>query len=635
MSSSDRELREAARIFKEQQRQRVTKRLSRRRVLSGSAILAAGGILAACGGSSKNSSSTPSGGGSTAAPSGSATAAGGGGSTAGGEIPAPLASLEYVKKYNWRNLKWGGTPYIGGTLQAAGFPPPDWNLMTTQTLTQFPPYYNGLYYSALHAGLDLDTAAIEPDLVTKAEHSDDYLTWTFTLPQNVYFHDIDPVNGAQMTSADVKFSFERYIDTSLWNLPLSEVDHITAPDPYTVQFTLKTPALKFPDALALPYYQVFNEKHYDNQDKFKTQPIGTGAFILKDSKALQISHAVRNPKYWDTARWLKGYENAKLPFVDNYVSTYYSDIASLEAGLRGQSVDCADLEGQLPSVLEDLLKANPKLQVTTDAEWALTPHRVFLNWQNKYFSDVRVRQALSMALDREQIVQVALGGAGVAASSPVPYDQMGLDGPPALKDMGKYMQFDPKGAKDLLKQAGYENGFNFTAQQASATVPSWMTLVQKFWKDIGVNVKIETTPPLGTTTALQKGTFDAVLSNSEGSVLGYDIDQVMRPMFGVGSAANYAKVNDSELNTIMDKIHSSTDPDEWTSLAKQAFDTFNKNQDVIYVHGFHTWYAAQPWVHTIANTYYTTIANYAASNYRNVWVDDTAPGGRGGKKATA
>lgn len=222
-SPSDRELKEAAKIFREQQKQRVMNRLSRRRVLSGSAILAAGGILAACGGSDKGSSTPSSGGGgstSTAA-AGSATASGGGGgSTAGGSIPDALAKYEYVKKYNWRNLKWGGTPYMGGTLQAAGFPPPDWNLMTTQTLTQFPPYYNGLYYSALHAGLNLDTAAVEPDLVTKAEHSDDYLTWTFTLPSNVYFHDIDPVNGAQMTSADVKFSFERYIDTSLWNLPL-------------------------------------------------------------------------------------------------------------------------------------------------------------------------------------------------------------------------------------------------------------------------------------------------------------------------------------------------------------------------------------------------------------------------------
>jgi ABC-type transport system substrate-binding protein len=629
---SDRELREAAGVFRERQQQRNANRLSRRRVLSGSAILAAGGILAACGGGDDNNSSTPSGGGSTAA-AGSSTA-GSGGSTAGGEIPATLAELKYVKKYNWRNLKWGGTPYMGGTLQAAGYPPPNWDLMTTQTLTQFPPYYNGLYYSALHAGLNLETSCVEADLAQKSEHTPDYLSWTFTLPENVFFHDLAPVNGAQMTSADVKFSFERYIDTSLWNLPLAGVDHIEAPDPKTIKFVLKEPALNFPNILALPYYQVFNQKHFEDKNRWSTQPIGTGAFILKDSKALQISHAQRNPKYWDTARWLKGYENAKLPFVDNYVSTYYADIASLQAGLRGKSVDCADLEGQLPSVLEDLLKANPDLQVTTDAEWALTPHRIFLNWKNPLFADVRVRRALSMALDREQIVQVALGGAGIAASSPVPYDQMGLDGPPALKDMGEFMQFNKDKAKSLLAEAGHSNGFSFTAKQASASVPSWMTLVQKFFKDIGVDMKIETTPPLGTTQALVDKNFDAILSNSEGSILGYDIDQVMRPMFGVGSAANYASVDDKELNPIMDKIHSSTNPDEWTSLAKQAFDVFNKNQDVLYVHGFHTWYAAQPWVHTIANTYYTTIANYAAANYRNVWVDDTAPGGRGGKKVS-
>lgn len=629
---TDRELGEVAGQFAQRQSAIFKARASRRRVLSGAAILAAGGIVAACSSGSKptgsNTTSTNSTGAAAVATSNGKAASG-----LSAQIPAALRAFPYVDKYNWRRLKWGGKPYLGGTLQVAGFPPGNYDLMTTETLTQFPAYMNGLYYSAIHTGLNLDTPAIEADLAQTTEHTPDYTSWTFTLPKNAYFHDLPPVNGAQMTSADVQFSFQRYIDTSLWNVPLSEVDHITAPDPYTITFALKRPVLDFPNILALPYYMVFNPKHYADHQRFAAQVIGTGAYVLTSSKPAQTSTADRNPKYWGTSTWLPGYTKQQLPFADHLNQTYFADTASLDAGLRGQSVDAADLEGALPSRIDDLLKGNPKLQVATDAEWALTPKRIFLSWNNPLFKDVRIRRALSMALDRQNIVKVAFGGAAIAQSSPVPYDQMGLQGPPSLDQMGPYFKYDPSGAKKLLAAAGHPNGFKFTAFMGETTASSWILLVQKYWKAIGVEVQLQAKQPLEESTIILKKNFDAIMSEAEGSILGYDIDRVLRPMFYPGSPQNYANVNDPELTQVMDKIHSSTSPSEVTSLAKQAFDIFNRNVDVIYVAGYHTWYVTQPWIHTIANTYYTTIGNYASESWRNVWIDSTAPSGRGGKPA--
>ncbi len=114
-------------------------------------------------------------------------------------------------------------------------------------------------------------------------------------------------------------------------------------------------------------------------------------------------------------------------------------------------------------------------------------------------------------------------------------------------------------------------------------------------------------------------------------MLGYNLDQSVRVMFHPTSPQNYANVNDPELTPLLDKVHTSTNPDEWTQLAKQCFDVTNKNVPVLYVCGYHTWFVTQPWIHTIANTYYTTIINYGTSNWRNIWIDDSAPGGRGGK----
>ncbi len=647
--STDKELSEAAVRFGEMAARSARLRASRRRVLSGAAVIAAGGIVAACSGSNNNKSAPSSGGanGGASLPVGSPVAPGtaiahgtpvqsGGGAAlqpAGGStsIPASLARYPYVQKYNWRKLDFGGKPYVGGTLQVAGIPPADYNLMTTETLTQFPAYMNGLYNPAIHYGVNLDTGAVEPDLAQKAEATPDFLQWTFTLPQNVFFHDLPPVNGAQMTANDVKFSFERYIDTSLWNLPLADVDHIEAVDNYTVKFVMKKPTLRLPDILALPYYQIFNPTHFADKNRFAQQIIGTGAFILKTSEAFSKSTAVRNPKYWGKSTWLPGYTSQGLPFADNLNQTYFSDPASLDAGLRGQSVDSADLEGSLPSRIDDLLKANPKLKVTTDAEWALTPKRVFLNWKNALFADVRVRQALSMAIDRQTIVQQAFGGAAIAESSPVPYDQMGLDGPPTIDQMGDNFKYNPSGAKQLLAQAGHPNGFSFTALIGATTPSSWETLLQKYWKDIGVNMDIKSVTPTELSATLIKKDFDAILSEAEGSVLGYNLDQSVRVMFHPTSPQNYANVNDPELTPLLDKVHTSTNPDEWTQLAKQCFDVTNKNVPVLYVCGYHTWFVTQPWIHTIANTYYTTILNYGTSNWRNIWIDDSAPGGRGGK----
>jgi peptide/nickel transport system substrate-binding protein len=649
--STDKELQEAAGRFAAQAAQLARARASRRRVMTGAAVLAAGGIAAACSGSSKSTT-----GGTTAqrATSGSPVPSSGGAPSLSGtpvvtratpsgpgagalpayggsaSVPSALARYPLVAKYNWRKLDWGGKPYVGGTLQVAGYPPPDYNLMTTETLTQFPIYMNALFYPPIHYGNNLDTGTVEPDLVQRAEHTPDYMSWTFTLPQNVYFQDLPPVNGAQMTSADVKFSFERYIDTSLWNLPLANVDHIEAPDQYTVKFVMKHPTLRLPDILALPYYQIFNPAHFADKTRFSQQPIGTGAFILKSSEALSKSEAVRNPKYWGKSWWLPNYGTQGLPFVDDFKVTYFSDPASLDAGLRGQSVDAADLGGALPSRIDDLLKANPKLKVTTQAEWAVTPTRVTWNWKNNpVFADVRVRQALSMALDRQNIVNVAFGGAGVVGTSPVPYDQLGLDGPPTLDDLGPNFKYDPAGAKQLLAQAGHPNGFSLTALDPAASPAAWATLVQKYWKDIGVTLNIQTTPSVQVTAALVKKDFDIIMS--AGNVLGFNLEQAVLPLFYPDSPQNWGNVNDPEMTAVLDKLRASTNPDEWVDLAKQVFQVFNRNVDQLYVCGYHTFYATQPWVHTLAVTYYTTVGNYSSANWRNVWLDDSAPNGRGGK----
>lgn len=551
------------------------------------------------------------------------------------EIPEAQERYPLVVQYNWRKLDWSTSPYVGGRLQVLGIPPGDYNLMTTETLTQFPMYMNGLYFSALHYGVNLDGPAVRPDLALTSEANPDITEWVFTIPENAFFHDKEPVNGDKLTAEHVKFTFDRFIDTSVWARPLRNVVRVEAPDDTTVKFVLERTELGLPNTLALPYYQVFHPTHFDDADRFSETVIGTGAFVLNSSEPFVRSEATRHPLYWDTARFLPGAEDVPLPFADEMNHDWIPDANAQDAAIRAGELDAVHMEAVRPSRVEQLLETNPDLQFATNIEWSVTQHRAYLQWNNPIFQDERVRRALSVALDRATIVDVAQEGAGVPESGPIPFDQMGLDAPPVADQMGEFWAYNPDQARELLDAAGYGDGLNLTAQfgNLGGVVPDWMPLVQEFWGRVGVNVELQGEEQLRLSTILLDKSFpEIVLTSGLGSILGYDLPTVVSP-WHPESPQNWSNVDHPELTAIIDRIDNALDPDTWEDLAWEFHNKFAELQPAVYVAGYHSFFCTQPWIHTVANSAYTTILNYASNNWRNVWIDDTAPGGRGGTPA--
>src|SRR6185312_190143 len=132
-------------------------------------------------------------------------------------------------------------------------------------------------------------------------HNADYTSWTFTLPQGVKFQNLQPVNGREVTADDVKFSFDRYIDSSIFNTALQYVDKITATDKYTVKFDMKRPQLTFDGIVGTPYYLIFAKEHYDNQDRWKETLIGTGPYQVESNGYQDHKTNVRNPDFFQKA----------------------------------------------------------------------------------------------------------------------------------------------------------------------------------------------------------------------------------------------------------------------------------------------------------------------------------------------
>lgn len=602
--------------------------VSRRMLLKGGAMAALGGaaalnaFAAACGGGSKSSSS------SGGAPlSGQAQL--GGQATPGAQAQANVRSpYELVDQYNWRKLKWGGTPARGGEIIHGGASANNWDLMKATTLTPAPPYYNGLYYFRLDEGSDLDGQTFGPDLAEKTENTPDYQTWIFKLPANAYFHDIPPVGGRLMTAEDVVYSYQRYMDTSVWSTPLQFIDKITAPDKQTVRLDLKFPYFPVPNIVGMPYYLIFAREHFEgSQDRWNQQPIGTGPFMVTNFKFREVVEAVRHPKYHQ-----KDTNGVQLPYADKLTGRYYPDINARIAALRAGQVDTIPDGISFLDVFKEVVKSLPDSQFVVSPHWATYQTWVMYQWNNPIFKDPRVRKALSMAIDRKAIVAQTVGGAGTAPT-PIPYDQMGMQAAPWWDYLPPAVQFNAQEAKQLLSAAGYANGFKtkFLTSSASSPAPEVLA-VQKAWRDVlNVDMSIEAQDPLVVLNTIQKKEFTDI--SSQGGVVATEPYALAKALFGPGEPQNWGNVDDPQLTQMIDKMKTATNVQDRQKLAQEMNKRILDEALQLWIDGRHVYAATRPWIHTVSQSLYTQIDNWGGTSWRHVWIDGSAPNNRGGKTA--
>jgi len=597
------------------------KRISRRRAVALSGSVTIGAFLAACRGG-KNGTSSSSG--NSGALSGQGQL-GNQGTAAAGQATQE-SPYELVAKYNWRKLKWGGTPTRGGEIIHGGASVNNWDLMKATTLTPAPPYYNGLYYFRLDEGSNLDGQTFAPDLAERTENSPDYQTWTFKIPNNVYFHDIPPVNGRQLTADDVVYSYQRYLDTSVWSTPLKFIDKISAPDKQTVRFDLKFPYFPVPNIVGLPYYLIFAREHFEgSQDRWNQQPIGSGPFMVTNFKFREVVEAVRHPKYHE-----KDKNGIQLPYADKLTGRYYADINSRIAALRAGQVDTIPDGISYLDVFNDVVKSLPDSQYVVSPHWATFQTWIMFQWNNPIFKDARVRRALSMAIDRKAIVAQTVGGAGTAPT-PIPYDQMGMSVAPWWDYLPPTAQYQPQEAKQLMSAAGYANGFKTKFLTSSAAPPTPEVLaLQKAWRDLlNVDMEIEAQDPLVVLNTIQKKEFSDI--SAQGGVVATEPYALANALFGVGEPQNWGNVNDSALTSMIEKLKTATNQQERVKLAVDMNQRIFDEALQLWITGRHVYAATRPWIHTVSQSLYTQIDNWGGTSWRHVWIDGSAPNNRGGK----
>jgi peptide/nickel transport system substrate-binding protein len=320
---------------------------------------------------------------------------------------------------------------------------------------------------------------LQPDpsrsLAEKWETSSDGLTWTFHLRQGVKFS-----NGSDLTSKDVKATFDRLRDKAVGAATVqlyASIANITTPDASTVVFTLTQPNTDLPLDLG-DYHAIIV---WSGIKDFKKEFIGTGPFIVDTYLPEDRITFKRNPNYW-----MKGADGQSLPYLDGMQFIFVADPSAQVEALRGGQVDYLFY---LPSEFVKTLQQDKSI-VVYQAPSNLA-YVIRMRSDRKPFSDVNVRQAFKLAVDRSAILNAAFNGLGVTGrDTPLgpAYADYYLNVPEPTRDVAK--------AKQLLAAAGYPNGLKvqLVAQQASP-VPAMATILQQQLADAGITVEIQPVTP--------------------------------------------------------------------------------------------------------------------------------------------
>ncbi|MDR7238074.1 ABC transporter substrate-binding protein [Neobacillus drentensis] len=313
---------------------------------------------------------------------------------------------------------------------------------------------------------------VQPRLASEWQISEDGKTYTFKLRDDVFFH-----NGQKMTADDVKYSYDLFLDKSFGTGGAGDftaVESIEVVDPTTVKFNLKSPYASLLAALGGRYGAVVPKGTYD-KGNLKNEVVGTGPYSLVKWTQNNSMVLKKFDKYWSDERG----------FLDKITIQIVPDENSLLAGIRSGQIDAALLTD---TKFYTMVKDNPKLNVASNPALRWTT----LDFSNdtKPFNDPKVRRAILLGLDKEEIMTAATDGVGSVIGTM----------PPAFKDWVvpisdlENQKRDVEGAKKLLEEAGYGSGFKMPLRIISSF--AWMRpaaeVIASNLKDVGVTVEIET-----------------------------------------------------------------------------------------------------------------------------------------------
>jgi peptide/nickel transport system substrate-binding protein len=478
------------------------------------------------------------------------------------------------------------TPKKGGTLTAAiSSDPVNLDPALSSAYSTFEILEN--VYNQL-VDLDANLQPV-PELAESWDVSADKLSYTFHLRHGVKFQ-----NGREMVADDVVYSFERIRNPDTKSgvaYIFDPIDKIQAVDQYTVLITTKTVYAPLLVKLASPGLAIVPKEEVAKGD-FDKHPVGTGPFKFVEFVPADHTTLVRNDDYWEPG----------LPYLDKIIYKPVPDPTVMKTNLETKNVDWVDT---VPPKDVDSMKSNPDLVVHTvnaPSYWYLG-----VNTKRKPLDDKRVRQAISYAVDRQELAALALYNLGVPSQTPIPEGNFWRsEYAPYSRDLNK--------AKQLLQEAGVGDGFKTEFLVAQAYQPSVQIAegAQSELADVGIQATIR---PLEWSTWLDEeghGNYDMYVCGWIGLV---DPDDFFYAQQKTGQIFNFTGYSNPDLDKLLDQGRQELDPNKRKAIYDQVQKILIDDLPYIYLMTQGSVNAWQPYVKGY------DVRPDSAISFKSTWLD--------------
>jgi len=412
---------------------------------------------------------------------------------------------------------------------------------------------------------DLDGEFV-PGLAESWEVSDDGLTYTFHLRQDVKFHD-----GTPFSAQAVEFNLNRIVDPQTKSqkavFMLGPYDHAEVADDHTIKVYLKEPFAPLLDSLSQVYLGMASPAAVEKWGiDYQMHQVGTGPFMVKEYVPTDHLTLMRNPDY----NWAPAVFGHQGPaYLEEIEFRFFVEPATRVLALEAGE---AHVMGEIPPQDAQRLSDDPDFQLIPVALPG-APLQVFLNTERPPTDDLRVRQALIYATDRKAIVAAIFKNLSPAAHGPLNAVTIGYD-----EEVAELYNHDPEQAKELLKEAGWidADGDGLLEKDGQPLrveaylmgwgfMPEVAQLLQAQFKTVGVEMQSQVVAYPAALEAAREGKHNLIpfsLSSSDPDIL--------RTFFHSDGGFNWAKVQDPRLDALLEEGTRTLDPEKREEIYAEA-----------------------------------------------------------------
>src|SRR5215213_6235059 len=420
------------------------------------------------------------------------------------------------------------------------------------------------------------------ELASDIKRSDDGQTYTFTLRDGVKFHD-----GRALSSADVKYTLDLLFSSDFAKSASfyegtgadkhSYIKSVEAPDGRTVIVTLIKPWVGLlSNLVAIP---IVPKDSYESQ---KEHPLGTGPFkFIRWDSAQQVFDVEAFPEYWEGP-----------PKLQSVRVRVISDMNAIQAELQSGRVDMAPLPTSLSPDAIKRLEQDPNLQVKAFPGSNVV--LLTLNTAAAPLDNVKVRQAIAYAIDRESLIQNLLRGLGKIAHSIIPEESWSYS-------TGQTYSYDPARAKQLLDEAGFrdpdgagprmrfEKPVVYKLSGSSLAGRQYAGVIQNYLKEVGIPVEIQTPEQNTLFDELRRGNFQIAytqwVGGNQDPIFYKDLFATSEIPTQTRSSRNRSRYSNEELDALLDEAVNTFDRQKGVDLYRRIQEIVSRDVPI-----FPLWY---------------------------------------------